>query len=147
MKSDICVKLDEKIEKLEGTIFNLQQENDKLKTENAQLKKEIETTEQKTKEIDLTAKLALTRSNNLVQHTRNNSIRLFAIADENKHETLDVIMEKSLGLLKSIGMDVSVLDVSIAHRLGTFQPNRLRPIIIKFIAKRHKVQALKYRVS
>ena len=42
-------------------------------------------------------------------------------------------------------MDIAISDVSIAHRLGTFQPDRPRPIILKFVARTHKMQALMNR--
>ena len=140
MKTEIIAKFDEKVQKMDGKIFQLEKENEKLKIENTKFTKRIETAKQKEKECDFSAKLALTRTNNLEQYTRKDSIRIFGIPDENKDERYDITFNKSqMNLLETIGMDISISDVSIAHRLGTFQPDRPRPIILKFIARRHKI--------
>ena len=130
MKTEIIAKFYEKVQKMEGKIFQLKKENEKLKIENTKLTKRIETTEQKAKECDFSAKLALTHTNNLEQYTRKDSIRIFGIPDENKDERYDITFNKSLNLLETTDIDIAISDVSIAHRLGIFQPDRPRPIIL-----------------
>ena len=107
MKTEIIAKSDEKVQKMEGKLFQLEKENEKLKIENTKLTKIIETTEQKAKECDFSAKIALTRTNNLEQYTRKDNIRIFDISDENKDERYDITINKSMNLLETREREVA----------------------------------------
>ena len=120
-------------------------ENENLKKENARLKKESVEIKDEIKGANISAKIALIRTNNLEQHTRKDNIRLFGIRDNNKHETVEETTEKTVEVLNKIGMNITNADISIAHRLGSFDSSRNRAIIAKFIKRTHKSEALQNR--
>ena len=66
--------LQEKLDKLEVKLLQIQLDNDELKNNNIKLKQENARLKD---EINVTSGIALVRINNLEQHTRKDSIRLF----------------------------------------------------------------------
>ena len=118
-------------------------ENENLKKENECLKKENDgDLKEDIIGANIAANIALIRTNNLEQHGRKDSIRLFGIKDGNKNKSVEQTTDKTIQVLKTIGMIVTKSDISIAHRLGHFGESKWRPIIAKFIKRTHKYEAL-----
>ena len=145
VKNELCQNFNEQLEKLESKIVQIEIENENLKKENTRLKKENIDMKEDIKNANISATIALTRTNNLEQHTRKDNIRLFGVPDENKNEKVEETIEKTVQILNKIGVSVSKADVSIAHRLGSFDISKRRPIIAKFVKRTHKMQALQNR--
>ena len=84
VKADIIKSFDEKIEKMEGKIFELEKTQRQLIQRNIDLKKETRVMHEKIKSVEVTAKLALDRTNRLEQYTRKDSIRILGILETKK---------------------------------------------------------------
>ena len=118
VKEEIFKRFEAQIEKLESRIGHVEIENETLKRDNARLKKENMDMKDEIKYANIAANIVLIRTNNLEQHTRKDSIRIFGVCDENKNETVTETSEKTIQMLKKIGMTTTKDDISIAHRLG-----------------------------
>ena len=145
VKTEIIKSFEEKLEKMAGKIFEIERKQNKLIEENIELEKENRAMHEKIKAIDFTANLALTRTNNLEQYTRKDSIRIFGIVDKKRDETAQETIVQTLQVLAKIDMNVTKSDISIAHRLGQFSEDKPRPVIVKFIARTHKIEAIAKR--
>ena len=125
-------------------MFEKAQENEKLKEEIKALNSKLEdndnavkdTERQSQYESDQTRK----RFNDLEQYTRINNIRVYGLLDNNKYETPSQTIDVFLGALKEnkISTDIDETDIDIGHRLGAYQENRDRPVIIKFLSRTAK---------
>ena len=145
IKQDILSILQEKLDKLEVKLLQIQLHNDELKNNNIKLKQENARLKDEIKGANVTSGIALININNLEQHTRKDSIRLFGVKDEKKDGNVTETINKTVKVLEKIGMTVSSKAISIAHRLGPFNESRCRPIIAKFILRTHKLEALRNR--
>ena len=145
VKLEIVESINVKVEKLEGRIFELEVNQEKLQSTNNELKKQIETLTGQVKSAEACANIALVRTNNLEQYTRKNSIRIFGVSDTNKEESVPDTISKSLDVLKKIGMSVTQADISVAHRLGFYKEEKPRPVIVKFVRRVHKIESIQKR--
>ena len=80
--------------------------------------------------------------NDLEQHSRKDSVRMFGVRDLNKQETAEKTVDVVVDVLSSIDVQITQNDISIAHRLGTFTESKAWPIIVKFKSWLHQNQAL-----
>ena len=135
----------ETIEKLESRMLTLEIEKDKLE-------KTLKIANAKCEQSEAIAKLAVYKSelamqhlNDLEQHSRKDSVRMFGVRDLNKQETAEKSVNVVVDVLSSIDVQITKNDISIAHRLGKFTKNKARPIIVKFKSQLHKNQALYQR--
>ena len=67
------------------------------------------------------------------------------MSDTNKEETVDDTISKAVEVFNKIGMKITETDISVAHRLGKYSEDRPRPIISKFVRRRHKMEAIEKR--
>lgn len=74
---------------------------------------------------------------NLEQYTRRNNLRIYGI-DEERGENTDKLIIESVN--KILGPIMSIDDVERSHRIGKFQGNKPRPIIVKFLSYRKRKQ-------
>ena len=91
------------------------------------------------------SELAMRRLNDLEQHSRKDSVRMFGVRDLNKQETAEKTVNVVVDVLSSIDVQITKNDISIAHRLGKFTEYKARPIIVKFNSRLQKNKALYQR--
>ena len=77
IKTEIIGIFNEKVEKLESRVFELESEHEKLKKSNVELRKNIELLSGELRASESKANMAMVRSNNLEQYTRKDSVRIF----------------------------------------------------------------------
>ena len=143
-KDEILTRMNERLEKLELRIFTLEVEKDKLQKENQDLRKKTDKIDGDAHSAVFSSQLALKKLNDLEQYTRKNTVRMFGVSD-NKDETAERTMEVAVGVLDKIGVNIATADIDIAHRIGKFQLGKQRPMIVKFMSRIHKNQALYQR--
>ncbi|KAH3898068.1 hypothetical protein DPMN_022265 [Dreissena polymorpha] len=82
--------------------------------------------------------------NELEQYSRRNNIRIESIEDseqENYTETSETLIEALNSHIPDLNLAKS--DIDISHRLGPFQPQKERPIIIKLVSRMRRNQIMK----
>ena len=81
----------------------------------------------------------------LEQYGRRENVRVYGVPETAGEDTT----EKVVALARRIDVNVSTADISVSHRLpsskrrGPSQPERHRPIIVKFVRREQKVQLLR----
>ena len=76
------------------------------------------------------------QTNELEQYGRRNNVRITGV-DDSWTETAELTTTKVVKLINDkLSLTVSENDVDISHRMGKFDQNRKRPIIVKF-TRRH----------
>ena len=132
---------EEKVEVLQGEVFDLKNQNDSLKKELEELKKREREVEGQMKEVRFSAKLAEDRSNRNEQYSRRNNVKLLYVEESNgetaaecEEKVLDIFHNK-LGL-RAVRSD----DIEAAHRIGSKQRNHdvPRPIIVRLLSRKTK---------
>ena len=141
-KTDILTRFEERLDKLELRILTGEIENDKLKKENMALKTQCNKMLCDVNSAVFSSNVARQKIDELEQHTRKNSIRIFGVADKNKTESAEQTTEATVGVMQKIGVSITKSDIDIAHRLGKFTETSARPIIVKFVSRLHKQQAI-----
>ena len=171
LKDDFLHSVNNRIEILEGRLFERDQENDNLsktvkglnttvenlnktidnlkkQTENKQ--KEI--TEQKaeneklSKEIETLKQNTGAKINDLEQYSRKNNIRISGMTEtglETAEDTMQIVMEKLNATMKDLELRNEHID--IAHRLGRKKKDRHRQIIVKLNSRMKRDEILRQR--
>lgn len=143
--SEIVNKLNTKIENLESRVFDLENTNDDLTKKVQFLETKLSKLEDTVTEVGYTAEKADHDINNLEQYTRKSSIRIFGLNDD-KDEKVEMTCQKVQELLQSkLQMNFQNSDIDIAHRLGRYDNKRNRPVIVKFMCRRKKMECIANR--
>ena len=143
---ETLARIDERSEKIEGAIFDLQLENEALKKQVAQLLKERSDLSEENEKIKATMRKTNQQLNNLEQWTRKWNLRIWGLKDEDR-ETTETSAEKVVGFLRfELGLsDMTTDKIDIAHRLGKYRPNEDRAIIVRFLRLSDRTQVLRVR--
>nr|KAG5694530.1 hypothetical protein BaRGS_030405 [Batillaria attramentaria] len=144
------------MEKVQGSIFELRQENAALKREIERYKAEADEAKQTADEAKLRATLADQKADEVAQYTRRNNVRIFGVP-ESENESVEECEAKILEIFnKKLGVSLAPKDLEATHRLGKKKPpklrdgdndsdsdeeNRPRAIIVRFVSRK-SVQAV-----
>ena len=127
------------ISDMETKMSDLEVENESLRVTNDQLVDRLNQSNAVIKANEVCI-------NNLEQYSRVNNIRIYGIDDKKKNESPDETAEEVCKLLnRDLQMKVSKSDIDIAHRMGQYRDDGKRPIICKFISRKHKIEAISRR--
>lgn len=74
------------------------------------------------------------KTDELEQYQRRQSLRVFGVAESDREDTDQLIVD----LAKNIGVNIKVDDIDRSHRVGPRVANRVRPIIVKFVSYRKR---------
>ena len=136
-------KLQEDNEKMRSQLFEVQRENDALKLRMQNLECAVQINVQNTDMASYKADKARDQINDLEQHGRANSIRIYGINDIDKYEDAETSIKRSVEFLNNmLELDLHPKDVDVAHRLGPFVANQRRGIIVKFTRRVNKMKVL-----
>ena len=136
----ITASFEKRIEVLECQLFEKAQENEKLREEIKTMNHKIEEKQDGAAQVDrdnsYQTEQTRKRLNDLEQYTRSNNIRVYGIPDTNETESPTQTIKIFLKEIKDLPIDVvDETDIDIAHRLGRFNPNKPRPVIIRFTTR------------
>ncbi|KAL8610697.1 hypothetical protein ACOMHN_047266 [Nucella lapillus] len=138
----LCACFSTRFEKLEGSVFELECERDKLKADVAKLRGENTGIQQRmvqqTKEIsDLKC-----GANDQEQYGRLWNLRVFGVQESKGETTEDCVNKCVKSFSKKLGVPVSSSDVEIAHRTGRVTSgtgsSKPRPIIVRLFSRRQR---------
>ncbi|KAH3863833.1 hypothetical protein DPMN_026834 [Dreissena polymorpha] len=125
MKDDTLKSVEHKLDILEGKLFDMEKENDNLKSKINQLEKQLVTTnEDKAQNITNLKKILHDKTgqlNNLEQYGRRNNIRISGISEsleKNTNESAETTTNKIVHILKEKFPKINLQesDIDIAHR-------------------------------
>nr|KAG5694729.1 hypothetical protein BaRGS_031545 [Batillaria attramentaria]KAG5695738.1 hypothetical protein BaRGS_004483 [Batillaria attramentaria] len=153
---DKLEKMTTEMEKVQGSIFELRQENAALKRDIERYKAEADEAKQTADEAKLRATLADQKADEVAQYTRRNNVRIFGVP-ESESESVEECEAKILEIFnKKLGVSLAPKDLEATHRLGKKKPpklrdgdndsdsdeeNRPRAIIVRFVSRK-SVQAV-----
>ena len=145
-ESIVISELRDRLVQVEGNVYDLQEENlklkkhiDKIEKDNTSLQAAVH---RERARVDLVSK----NINNIEQYTRANNIRIFGLDDRDIQESntqTEAKVKKLLGL--KLGITLENRDIEACHRLGRFSPSANRPVICRFTNRKLKVAALTNR--
>ena len=159
MNKELNKKLDclsETVERLQGEVFDLKQENTRLSAELDRCRKKEEDMQTQIKEAMFNAKLAAERADRNGQYSRRNNVKLlyvpeaagsFESAEESERKALQVFHNRLD--LKHITPE----HIEAAHRVGVKRAGSTRPILVKFLSRKtmqqviHRTETKKHRAE
>ena len=135
MKHEILSDLSPEFDKLHSEVFDLKQENDKLK-------KRVESLEKARQDEHDNIKSAKARAVENDQYARRSNIIVFGLEELRKDELIprihNIVKEK-------IKIKLNHDDIEICHRLGQKTLNKKRPVVVKFRYRDVKWDVMKER--
>ncbi|XP_060085981.1 uncharacterized protein LOC132565353 [Ylistrum balloti] len=117
-----------------------------LETENEDLKERVSVLEQRETESEVLVSNLENQLNDLEQQGRKNSVRIAGLHDHSPKESVEDCVKKVVDFANSqLKVLLSPEDIDIAHRLGRFNPERKRPVIVKCTHGRKKHEIIRTR--
>ena len=144
--SNLSAQITIQFDSLRSDIFSLQQEHDRLKTKVSETEDAIDELECEVEKLRKTVERERELRNDLEQYQRRDSLRFLGVGSDRGRETTKDCEEKVLAIInEDLGLNhILATDISIAYRVG-MRENRPRPIIVKFLSRKHKTQVIQKR--
>jgi len=147
----ITASFEKRIEVLECQLFEKSKENENLRQEIKTINSKIEMKQDDAAQTDRDTLYQSDQTrkqiNDLEQYTRTNNIRVYGLPDKNAVETPSQTIKAFLKEISEQQTDIDESDIDIAHRLGKFNPNKPRPVIIRFTSRLLKDDVMSLRKS
>ena len=135
-----------RIAQLEGDIFDVVETNKLLRSDLERQALDLFRIEEELKRERARSDTLECTINNIEQYTRINNIRIFGMDDRNPKENAFQCEQRVLSLLSNkLGIKLKPCDIEIAHRIGRFQKDGNRPVIVRFINRKHKMECIRCR--
>ena len=126
----------EKLEKLEGRLFETEVKAEKLESEVKSLKKVNETATGMIKQQDRRIRQNERELNDLRQYSRRWNLRVFKVPEK---ETAADCTEKVCAIFSDkVGIPITASDIEVAHRTGQRSGTRARPIPVRFFDRKKR---------
>lgn len=145
VKRELKEEMSEKMDKLESRIFELELKHDELLKENESLKKHVNENSTFINEVDNGVQNALQKTNDLEQYTRKSSVRIYGLEDEEYEDVPTTVFKVNKLLNEKLKMNIEEKEINIAHRLGKFESEKMRPVIVRFMSRQRKIETIKLR--
>ncbi|KAK7467777.1 hypothetical protein BaRGS_00037014 [Batillaria attramentaria] len=136
--------LRDELEKVNGSLTQLQIENTRLRKTVEKYREEQVNLQSKIDSLKGIVKAQDLRMHDLEQYGRRNNIKIYGLAEGSKSETA---VETGVVVRKFCreGLGVTVAETDIDHRLGARQRDRHRSIIVKFVRREVKQEVVRQR--
>ena len=134
------------VEKIRAEIHDLYVEQDNLKKEVRSLRSEKDKMGEEICALKENFNLLNKTLNNNEQWSRRSNLKILGVKETQRAEDHIETERLTLELLnKSLGLNTTSRDIDIAHRVGKPAPNRPRPILVKCIDRKTKIDIIKNR--
>ena len=148
LKEKLLVNVLRRIEILESDCFEQKREIEILKNENLAKTKQIEELQQQNLNLEhIKASNSINYdefANNSEQYSRRNNLRIAGVSEDHDRQSSISVTNKIVALVNThLGIHIEPTDIDKAHRLGKFQPNKNRPVIVKFVRRQTKIDILR----
>jgi hypothetical protein len=135
---DVTDKFMEKVEQLEGRVFEAEARVDKQEKEIAAMKKKNEEIQGVLRHQDLRIQQNNREINDLQQYSRRWNVRVFRVP-EAVGETGDDCVRKVCAIFTNdVGVETKTADIEVAHRAGRPSPDKPRPILVRFFDRKKR---------
>ena len=134
----------EKLEKLEGRLFDTEVKVEKLESEVKSLKKVNETAtgiKQQDRRINQNER----ELNDLQQYSRRWNLRVFKVPEKEKETAADCTAKVCAIFSDKVGIPITASDIEVAHRTGQRSSTRARPILVRFFDRKKRDSVLTSR--
>ena len=128
----------EKLEKLEGRLFETEVKAEKLESEVKSLKKVNETATGMIKQQDRRIKQNERELNDLQQYSRRWNLRVFKVPEKEKETAADCTAKVCAIFSDKVGIPITASDIEVAHRTGQRCSTRARPILVRFFDRKKR---------
>ena len=128
----------EKLEKLEGRLFETEVKAEKLESEVKSLKKVNETATGMIKQQDRRIKQNERELNDLQQCSRRWNLRVFKVPEKEKETAADCTAKVCAIFSDKVGIPITASDIEVAHRTGQRSSTRARPILVRFFDRKKR---------
>ena len=131
-----------------SSIQELKLENEQLRVTVEKLKKESETQKQELSDLKGAFRFERLNAVDKEQYTRRNDIKIYGLREEggehgeNAEQTSRVVRKL---FRDKLGVTVRETDIDIAHRLGNFEEDRERSVIVRFTRRSVKNELIQNR--
>ena len=137
----------EKLEKLEGRLFDTETKTDKTEAEVKAEKKKTEILTDTVKQQERRLRQLEREQNDLQQYTRRWNLRVYKVP-EDKAESADDCISKVCSIFSDkVGVPVNAADIEVAHRVGQRSSSGSRPIIVRFFDRKKRDEVLRNRCN
>ena len=127
----------EKLEKLEGRLFDTEVKAEKLESEVKSLKKVNETATGIIKQQDRRIRQNQRELNDLQQYSRRWNLRVFKVPE--KEETAADCTSNVCAIFSDeVGIPITASNIEVAHRTGQRSSARARPILVRFFDRKER---------
>ena len=141
--------LSDTVERLQGEIFDLQENNKKLTKELEDYRQRETEMKSQVEEAKFNAKLAEQRSNQNEQYSRLWNLKILFIPEKsgNAQETLEESEKEALRVFHDLlGLrHITPEHLDAVHRIGEKREGRTRPIIVCIVSRRTRLEVLRKR--
>ena len=128
----------EKLEKLEGRLFETEVKAEKLESEVRSLKKVNETATGMIKQQDRRIKQNERELHDLQQYSRRWNLRVFKVPEKEKETAADCTAKVCAIYSDKVGIPITASDIEVAHRTGQRSSTRARPILVRFFDRKKR---------
>lgn len=140
-------KLSDENEQLRADLHTMKCENDILKTKVTQLESQVDNQQTNLNSAHYKADCARDQLNDLEQHGRANSIRMYGVPGA-PNETAAETVSLAVNVINSkLGLHLGIRDIDVAHRLPHIDRTNTNPksMIIKFLRRMDKFMVIENR--
>ena len=142
-------QLTTQVEKLEGQVFDLQTENQRLSQKLKEREQKEEEMKTKLQEAQFNAKLAKDHSDRTEQYTRLWNLKILYVPEKEGQEVETPEESKRLALKvfhDLLGLrNITPLQIDACHRVGEGRQGNIRPLIVRFVSRKVRLEVLKAR--
>ena len=128
----------EKLEKLEGRLFETEVKAEKVESEVKTLKKVNETATGMIKQQDRRIRQNERELNDLQQYSRRWNLRVFKVPEKEKETAVDCTAKVCAIFSDKVGIPITASDIEVAHRTGQRSSTRARPILVRFFDRKKR---------
>ena len=127
------------------SLKKLIEEVNELKSELTMTKRILEETKEENQRLKQQLILSLYKSDSLEQYGRRENFRIYNVPESanKKDDGEDIIIE----IVKLLNVDFKDSDIQRTHRLGQKRIGKTRPIIVRFVSFKKKLELLKLKKS
>lgn len=135
----------EKIQAVEGRLFEVEAQREKAEEELRQMRKKNETLQNVVKHQESRIKVLEKEQNDLEQYSRRNHLRVFKVPEQPEESATDCIKKVCAIFSDSVGVPTKPCNIEVAHRVGRRSSSKPRPILVRFMDRKIRDQILTNR--
>ena len=144
-QSDVTQRILEFEQKIESRLFDLEQNNDKLKQTINTQQKEIQDLKDKLVLHEHKLKIAERDETENEQYSRKSSVRIFGLSSGHKNEDAKRVVCDFVNTKLQVAPPLREDDIDVAHRVGAPSAKNTQTMLCKFLKRTDKMRVLKCR--